>query len=54
MVPLLFGVYGAATVLGNLVTGRLADRHTRRVLQGGILTLLLAMTALALARNGRR
>ncbi len=48
MVPLLFGVYGAATVLGNLVTGRLADRHTRRVLQGGILTLLLAMTALAL------
>ncbi|MCD4502586.1 MFS transporter [Chromobacterium piscinae] len=48
MVPLLFGVYGAATVLGNLVTGRLADRHTRRVLQGGVLTLLLVMLALAL------
>jgi predicted MFS family arabinose efflux permease len=48
MAPVLFGVYGVATVLGNLVTGRLADRHTRRVLQGGILTLLMAMTALAL------
>ncbi|UTH75710.1 MFS transporter [Chromobacterium sp. IIBBL 290-4] len=48
MVPLLFGVYGAATVLGNLVTGRLADRHTRRVLQGGVLTLFLVMLALAL------
>ena len=48
MVPLLFGVYGVATVLGNLVTGRLADRHTRRVLQGGILTLLAVMLALAL------
>ncbi|WP_199154223.1 MFS transporter [Chromobacterium sp. ASV23] len=48
MVPILFGAYGAATVLGNLLTSRLADRHTRRVLQGGILTLLVAMTALAL------
>lgn len=48
MVSLLFGVYGAATVLGNLVTGRLADRHTRRVLQGGVLTLFAVMLALAL------
>lgn len=48
MAPVLFGGYGAATVLGNLLTSRLADRHTRRVLQGGILTLLTAMLALAL------
>ncbi|OHX11119.1 MFS transporter [Chromobacterium amazonense] len=48
LAPALFGVYGVATVLGNLVTGRLADRHTRRVLQGGILTLLAVMLALAL------
>ncbi|WP_434631687.1 MFS transporter [Chromobacterium sp. CV08] len=47
-VPLLFGVYGAATVLGNLVTGRLADRHARHVLLGGTLTLVLVMSALAL------
>ncbi|WP_232538637.1 MFS transporter [Chromobacterium phragmitis] len=46
-VPWLFGLYGAATVLGNLLTSRLADRHTLRVLQAGILTLLVTMLALA-------
>ncbi|MEV3985807.1 MFS transporter [Nonomuraea sp. NPDC049758] len=33
-VPLLLVAYGAATVVGNHVVGRLADRHTVRVLHG--------------------
>ncbi|KUJ67689.1 MFS transporter [Streptomyces albus subsp. albus] len=43
-VPLLLIAYGAATVLGNHVVGRLADRHTVRVLLCG-----LALNALFLA-----
>ncbi|MYW79105.1 Predicted arabinose efflux permease, MFS family [Streptomyces sp. LaPpAH-199] len=35
-VPLLLLAYGAATVVGNTVVGRLADRHTLPVLLGGL------------------
>ncbi|MET8472369.1 MFS transporter [Streptomyces sp. NPDC006422] len=35
-VPLLLVAYGAATVIGNTVTGRLADRHTLTVLLAGL------------------
>ncbi|MFG2222550.1 MFS transporter [Streptomyces sp. NPDC048644] len=43
-VPLLLIAYGAATVVGNTVVGRLADRHTLGVQLAG-----LAMNALFLA-----
>ncbi|TDC15993.1 MFS transporter [Streptomyces sp. 8K308] len=43
-VPLLLIAYGAATVVGNTVVGRLADRHTVPVLAVG-----LALNALFLA-----
>ncbi|WP_030559149.1 MFS transporter [Streptomyces aureocirculatus] len=36
-VPLLLVAYGAATVIGNTVVGRLADRHTLPVLVTGLL-----------------
>ncbi|MFT2019176.1 MFS transporter [Streptomyces sp. 796.1] len=35
-VPLLLVAYGAATVVGNSIVGRLADRHTLAVLLGGL------------------
>ncbi|HEY3503986.1 MAG TPA: MFS transporter [Actinocatenispora sp.] len=43
-VPLLLVAYGAATVLGNTVVGRLADRHAVRVVVAGLAlnTLFLA------------
>jgi predicted MFS family arabinose efflux permease len=43
-VPLLLIAYGAATVVGNTVVGRLADRHTIPVLAAG-----LALNAVFLA-----
>ncbi|MEU1725299.1 MFS transporter [Nonomuraea sp. NPDC005692] len=47
-VPLLLVAYGAATVVGNHVVGRLADRHTIRVLLSGLIlnTVFLAGFAL--------
>ncbi|RSN11672.1 MFS transporter [Nonomuraea sp. WAC 01424] len=47
-VPLLLVAYGAATVVGNFVVGRLADRHTIGVLLSGLVlnTVFLAGFAL--------
>ncbi|MER5781750.1 MFS transporter [Streptomyces mobaraensis] len=47
-VPLLLIAYGAATVLGNSVVARLADRHTLPVLFTGLLLNALFLTGLAL------
>lgn len=48
IVPALFAVYGAATVVGNVVVGRLADRHNVAVLLSGqiALTVILALLAM--------
>lgn len=46
--PWLLAIYGGATVVGNLVVGRLADRHTYPVLVTGMTLLTLAMTMFAL------
>ncbi|WP_194836626.1 MFS transporter [Nocardia sp. XZ_19_369] len=47
-VPVLFGVYGIATVIGNAVVGRFADRYTRPILFGGLIALTLVLAAFAL------
>ncbi|GHE92157.1 MFS transporter [Amycolatopsis deserti] len=47
-VPLLLVAYGAATVVGNLVVGRLADRHTVPVLVTGLALNLVFLVAFAL------
>ncbi|GKS10293.1 MFS transporter [Paenibacillus chitinolyticus] len=47
-VPLLLAVYGAATVAGNVITGRLADRYTMPLLASGLLLLLAALLVFAL------
>ncbi|WP_225826038.1 MFS transporter [Streptomyces naphthomycinicus] len=47
-VPLLLIAYGAATVVGNTVVGRLADRYTLPVLAVGLLLNLLFLTGFAL------
>ncbi|GII97443.1 MFS transporter [Sinosporangium siamense] len=48
VVPLLLIAYGAATVVGNTVVGRLADRHTTPVLIVGLLLNLAFLTGFAL------
>ncbi|MEU6738546.1 MFS transporter [Streptosporangium sandarakinum] len=47
-VPLLLVAYGAATVVGNIVVGRLADRHTLAVLLCGLVLNLAFLTGFAL------
>jgi predicted MFS family arabinose efflux permease len=45
--PGLLAAYGAANVVGNVMVGRLADRHTLAVLAGGLGLLTLALVAFA-------
>lgn len=47
-VPLLLVAYGAATVIGNNLVGRLADRHTVSVLLCGLALNLVFLTGFAL------
>ncbi|MYZ35143.1 MULTISPECIES: MFS transporter [unclassified Streptomyces] len=47
-VPLLLIAYGAATVVGNNIVGRLADRHTLQVLLYGLLLNVVFLTGFAL------
>ncbi|PIH60635.1 MFS transporter [Paenibacillus sp. LK1] len=47
-VPLLFVVYGAATVAGNLITGRLADRYTMLILTIGLVLLTFGLLTFAI------
>ncbi|MEK8129228.1 MFS transporter [Paenibacillus filicis] len=42
-VPLLLGIYGVATVIGNIVTGRLADRYMMPILTIGLAVLAAAL-----------
>ncbi|MCP2335419.1 MFS transporter [Actinomadura rupiterrae] len=47
-VPLLLIAYGAATVVGNMIVGRLADRHTVAVQIAGLLLNVAFLTGFAL------
>ncbi|MEU1786041.1 MFS transporter [Streptomyces sparsogenes] len=47
-VPVLLIAYGAATVVGNTVVGRFADRHTVPVLALGLVLNLVFLTGFAL------
>jgi predicted MFS family arabinose efflux permease len=48
-VPVLFAVYGIATVVGNAVVGRFADRYMRLILFGGLTAVMLILVGFALA-----
>ncbi|MFH8369418.1 MFS transporter [Streptomyces sp. NPDC018031] len=50
-VPLLLVAYGAATVVGNHVVGRLADRHTVPVLWYGLLLNAVFLAGFALVAD---
>jgi len=45
----LLALYGVANLLGNMVVGRVADRHTFAALGWGLLLLMAAMAGFALA-----
>lgn len=42
-IPMLLMVYGVANVCGNIIVGRLADKHTIKVLFGGLSILTIAL-----------
>ncbi|MGY2061733.1 MFS transporter, partial [Nocardia gipuzkoensis] len=48
-VPVLFAAYGIATVVGNAIVGRFADRYMRPILFGGLTALTLVLAGFALA-----
>lgn len=47
-IPALLAAYGAATVVGNLVIGRYADRYIFPILTGGLAALSVALIVFAL------
>jgi len=48
MVPLLLVVYGLATLVGNNIVGRLADRYTITVIVVGLVAAIAAMVVFAM------
>lgn len=53
MIPLLLGIYGVATVIGNILTGRFADRYMMSILTIGLVTLTVALAAFGLFVHSR-
>lgn len=47
-VPLLLGIYGMATVAGNILTGRLADQYMMPILTIGLIILAAALVMFGL------
>jgi predicted MFS family arabinose efflux permease len=47
LIPIVLAAYGVATVIGNLIVGRLADRHTIPVLAIGLVVLAAALASFA-------
>ncbi|MCM3040019.1 MFS transporter [Paenibacillus motobuensis] len=50
-VPLMLGIYGVATVIGNIITGRLADRYMMPILTTGLIMLTSALIIFGLLAN---
>ncbi|MDX7999924.1 MFS transporter [Xenorhabdus sp. Reich] len=53
IVPLVLGLYGAANVIGNMITGRFADRYTFAVLTIGLSILAVSLLIFALCPENR-
>ncbi|CDG98342.1 putative Transmembrane efflux protein of the MFS type [Xenorhabdus bovienii str. puntauvense] len=53
IVPILLGLYGAANVIGNTITGRFSDRYTFTVLTVGLSVLAVALLIFALFPESR-
>ncbi|MFP5023465.1 MFS transporter [Pseudonocardia phyllosphaerae] len=52
-VPVLLAAYGIATVAGNVIVGRLADRWTMFVQIGGLIVLTVFLSVFALGASSR-
>ncbi|MEB9680987.1 MFS transporter [Bacillus thuringiensis serovar pingluonsis] len=52
-IPYLLALYGSATVVGNIVIGKFADKFTMKILMIGLIILILAMSLFALGAENK-
>jgi len=53
MVPLLLAIYGVATVIGNIITGRLADQYAMPILTIGLILLFVTLAIFGLFSHNK-
>ncbi|HGK7320276.1 MFS transporter [Aeromonas hydrophila] len=51
MLPILFAGYGAATVIGNIIVGRFADKYSMKIMAIGLFILAITLILMALNIN---
>ncbi|MED1559289.1 MFS transporter [Bacillus paramycoides] len=52
-IPYLLALYGSATVIGNLVIGKFADKYTMKILMSGLIILIVALSLFALGAENK-
>ncbi|WP_107839743.1 MFS transporter [Metasolibacillus meyeri] len=52
-VPYLLALYGSATVVGNIVIGKFADKFTMSILTGGLMILIAALSLFAFGAENK-
>ena len=52
-IPYLLALYGSATVVGNIVIGKFADKYTTETLLSGLIILIVAMSSFALGAENK-
>ncbi|WP_338749126.1 MFS transporter [Bacillus sp. FJAT-52991] len=52
-IPYLLALYGSATVVGNIVIGKFADKYTMKILMSGLIILIVALSLFALGAENK-
>lgn len=52
-IPYLLALYGSATVVGNIVIGKFADKYTMKILMSGLILLIVALSLFALGAENK-
>ncbi|HDR7966457.1 MFS transporter [Bacillus pacificus] len=52
-IPYLLALYGSATVIGNIIIGKFADEFTMKILMGGLIILIIALSLFALSAENK-
>ena len=52
-IPYLLALYGSATVVGNIVIGKFADKYTMKILVSGLIILIVALSLFALGAENK-
>ena len=52
-IPYLLALYGSATVIGNIIIGKFADKYTMKILMCGLIILIVALSLFALGAENK-